>query len=218
MCSEAWPKQPRHQKFLVLFFQKRTAYFLLVFIFSASAQADPDWTAERAAYAASRAYDAFAGAGAVQAAIEAALERGDAKHAASLAEQALKLNGMDVRTQQLAGASERLLGNKSRAEVHEQTAQAMLHAISMTGTGESWESAIHVLAASEELATVSDHKFGLHGQQRVLRDGHYYDLLTLRDAKSHALHVAYFNVDIPVERATDAAQARTASGTTGQHD
>jgi hypothetical protein len=170
-----------------------------------AAKANPggtDWPALRAAYAASATYDPYAGSTPEAAATEAALQRLDFRLAATIADQALRQDWMDLRAQFAAAAAEKQLGNASQAAAHQQAATGSLHAVMATGDGASTGTAFHVLAASEEYLVVQSLQLHAHGKRLQQVSGHWYDVLTVSRTPGSPRAELYFNVDTPLARET----------------
>jgi hypothetical protein len=172
----------------------------------AVAQTDPagtDWTALRAAYAASPAYDPTTGDGPAMRDCIAATNTENWPEAAAEAQIAINQNFMDLRAHIFAVRAETALGNAAAANREAPIAIGMLHTILATGTGTSPATAYHVLATSEEYDIIRLFGFrplGLQGLKNM--NGHWYDVLGIYSPQSGASAAMWFNVDVSFARVT----------------
>jgi hypothetical protein len=182
----------------------------------AAAKADPataNWTALRAAYAASPAYDTSMGEGPAVKASIAAMNAGQWPEANAQAQVALQANWMDLRAHLLAAAAKSNLNGASPSDVDLIAAEAILHSIQSTGDGHSTKTAFHVLAVSEEYVLL-ELGHAKSAQQRLVQDnGHFYDMLAAVDTRTGGQGWVYFNIDIPFarEKALATGQAKVQS-------
>lgn len=178
----------------------RAAAFHRMLMAAKANPASTDWPALRAAYAASPTYDPYAGTTPEAAAAEAALLRMDFHLAASIADQALRRNWMDMRAQSVAAAADKQLGNASQATAHQEAAAGSLRAVMATGDGASRTTAYQVLAASEEYLVLQSRQLHPHGQRLVQLSGHWFDVLTVAHTPGGPRSELYFNVDARLAR------------------
>lgn len=176
-----------------------------------AAKANPastDWQALRAAHAASPTYDPFAGSKPEDAAGSAALARDNPKLASQLADRALQMDWMNLRAQLLDEAACRQLGDTARASLHHETAAGLIGAILATGRGTTPDSAIHVLATSEEYALLPTLHLHSKGQRLMQQNGHWLDILSVIHVPDGKPGQLYFNVDASHARENAIATGR----------
>ena len=177
----------------------------------AAARADPggvDWTALRAAYAASPAYDPDAGSTPQSAALAAALARTDYKVAAELADQATDHNWTDLRAHMLGMLACAHNGEAARAAAHKAAYTGLLRAVLATGDGASAATAYRVLAASEADVVLAYGHLHLRGETVLQADGHTYHVLTTSHVPDLKVVTVFVNVDQPFARETVLAAGR----------
>lgn len=88
------------------------------------------------------------------------------------------------------------LGDAKCGEHHRYVAQGILSSIAKSGDGKTPATAYVVVATPEEYAVARVRSVRVEGQKLVQVDGHSYDQLTVRDAKTNAVSEVYFNVDL----------------------
>lgn len=159
-----------------------------------------DWTALRAAYAASPAYDPAAGHTQAEAAMAATLQRGDNAAAAALAEQATARNWMDLRAHVMAYLAYTKLHQPDRAAPHQRAAQGITRALRATGDGASPATAIHVLATSEEYVLLLFMHLQSVRQSLIPVAGHTYDRLDATPPAGGTPRQLWFNIDVSLAR------------------
>ncbi len=171
----------------------------------AAARANPgaaDWTALRAAYAASPAYDPDAGSTPQSAAAAAALSRTDYKLAAELAGLATDHDWMDLRAHMLGMLACARDGEAAHAAAHKAAYNGLLHALLATGDGASPATAYRVLAASEAYMVLAYGHLHLRGETALQTDGHIYHVLTASHVPDLKVVTVFVNVDQPFARET----------------
>lgn len=155
-----------------------------------------DWTALRQAYAASPAYDPFAGEKPGAPNAIAAMAKGDWQGAAAIAEAAAAANTMDVRAQLNAAIADRHVGRMAQADFHHAITMGLVHAILATGNGATPQTAFHVLGTSEEYV-VLDVMHMRRGRQSLVRlDNHAYDQLSCTHIPDGRPGDVWFNIDV----------------------
>ena len=177
----------------------------------AAARANPgdvDWTALRAAYAASPAYDPDAGSTPQSAALAAALSRADYKLAAELADQATDQDWMDLRGHMLGMMACAHNGEAARAAAHKAAYTGLLRAVLATGDGASPATAYRVLAASEAYVLLTYSHLHLRGEAVLQTDGHTYHVLTTSHVPDLKAVTVFVNVDQPFARQIALAASR----------
>ncbi len=177
----------------------------------AAARANPgevDWTALRAAYAVSPAYDPDAGGTPQSAALAAAWARGDYKLAAELSGEATDRNWMDMRAQMIGMLACAHDGELARAAAHKAAFNGLLHAVMATGDGTSPATAYHVLATSEAYVLLAYNHLHLRRESLLQQDGHTYDVLTTSHEPDGKPVTVFVDVDQPLARESALAAAR----------
>ncbi|MCB8883960.1 DUF4919 domain-containing protein [Acidisoma cellulosilytica] len=161
-----------------------------------------DWTALRAAYAASPAFDPSVGQSQAIRASIAALQAGNSSEALEQAEADLRINWMDLRGHMLAATAKVGLNGPNPSDPDLLAAEGIIRAIHATGDGQTPETAPHVLGASEEHVLLAlGHLKEI--QQRLVRiNGHSFDVLTVIDTRTGSQGGVYFNVDTLLARET----------------
>ena len=155
-----------------------------------------DWAALRQAYAASPAYDPFAGLKPGAPNAVAAMGRGDWQGAASIADAAAAANTMDARAQFNAAIADRHVGRIADADRHRSIAVGLVRAITASGNGATPQTAFHVLGTSEEYVVLDAMHVRRGGQALVPLDGHHYDKLNGTHMPDGQPAVVWFNIDV----------------------
>lgn len=186
-----------------------------------AAKANPggtDWTALRAAYAASPAFDPSAGEGQAIRASIAALQTGNSAEALAQAQADLQINWMDLRGHILAATAKVGLNGPNPSDPDLVAAEGIIHAIRATGDGHTPATALHVLAVSEEYVLLElSHMKAL--QQRLVRiNGHSFDVLTIIDPQTGRQGGVYFSVDTLLARETALATGQAQVIPVAVHD
>jgi hypothetical protein len=176
-----------------------------------AAKANPasvDWTALRAAYAASSAFDPSMGQSSAIRASIAAMKDGNWAEAEKEAQADLHANWMDLRGHLLAATAKVEISGRNPSDPDLVAAEGILRAIRATGDGRSPETAFQVLAVSEEYVLL-ELSHAKATQQRLVRmNGHSFDMLAAVDTRTGGQGWVYFNVDILLARETALATGR----------
>jgi hypothetical protein len=112
-------------------------------------------------------------------------------------DRVLEGHWMDLDAQRFAAAACRRLGETDRAERHAAFHEGLLRAILEAGDGRSFETAWPVLSVAEEYHILGLLRLEVEAQALTERDGHTFDVLTVKDHKTGDSFKVYFNIDAP---------------------
>lgn len=169
----------------------------------AAARTDPtsaDFHALRMAWARSDAYAPYPHDRAIRVHLEAmsrALHVGDLDAALGASKDLLASNYLDIEAHMVADYVHTLRGSTAQATYHRAFAQGLIRALVATGDGRSPRTAFIVLTTSEEYTVVRALGYTVTLQALVEEDGHHYDMLRTRHARTGEEAEFFFNIDLP---------------------
>lgn len=165
----------------------------------AATQADPvgaDFHALRMAFAQSEAYQPYVQHSEGVFALRAALQAQNMQAALEACESLLAFNPLDIEAHMAADYVYTALEKTEQSAYHRAFAKGLIGAIMATGTGRDFESAIIVLATSEEYGVLRMMGLASDRQRLVEHHGHWFDVLSARPSQGDPVEV-YFNIDLP---------------------
>jgi len=165
----------------------------------AVAQADPvgaDFHALRMAFAQSDAYQPYVQHSEGVFALRAALQAQNMQAALEACESLLAFNYLDIEAHMASDYVYTALENPEKSAYHRAFARGLISAIMATGAGRDFDSAIIVLATSEEYVVLRMMGLASGSQRLVEQQGHWFDVLSARPSQGDPVEV-YFNIDLP---------------------
>jgi hypothetical protein len=126
-----------------------------------------------------------------------ALNAKDYAKALKEAETVLDSEYVNIDAHFIALVANRELGNADQSEFHRAIFRGLVDSIRNSGDGLSMEKAWVVINVHEEYVMLRVLGFQPSGQSLAHKDGHSYDVMTVKNVESGKEQTFYFNVDIP---------------------
>ena len=137
-------------------------------------------------------------------AMTAALNSKNYPEALKNAEVVLASDFVDMDAHFAAYVAQRELNNAEQADFHKFVLRGLLDSIAHSGDGKSEKTAYQVIEVHEEYIVLRFMGLMPSTQSLSQKDGHSYDVMETVDPKTKEKVTLYFNVDIPMERLSDA--------------
>ena len=166
----------------------------------AQAQANPhdaDFHALRMAYTRTDLYAPYSQDAPTIQALHRALKTQDADAAIEAIDQLLAWNDLDIEAHMAADYVYLLCEEHVKSDYHRAFASGLIDALLATGTGRDFDSAFIVISVAEEYVVLRVLGLIPDGQRLVEREGHWFDVQTVRDPQTEQARDMYFNIDLP---------------------
>jgi hypothetical protein len=128
-----------------------------------------------------------------------ALGRKDYAEALKDAEIVLASEYVNMDAHFVAYAANKELGAEDKAEFHLAVFRGLVNSILHSGDGKSVETAWVVIKTHEEYVVFRVLGYRPGGQSLMTKDGHAYDVMTVKSVDDGTEATFYFNVDIPMK-------------------